>query len=105
VCPEGCQIAVEGENISGYRCKRGLLYVRQERENPTRNIATTVRLTGGEMPLVPVKTASPIPKDKIFEVMALCRALTVPAPVKKGEVVLPDAAGTGVDMVATADGI
>ena len=105
VCPEGCKITVDGDNITGFRCKRGLAYVRQERENPKRNIATTVRLVGGHTSLVPVKTSSPIPKEKIFDVMALCKGLTVPAPVKKGEVVLHDAAGTGVDMVATADAI
>ena len=68
VCPEGCQIAVGREYQ--WLSLQGLLYVRQERENPTRNIATPCVLQG-EMPLVPVKTASPIPKDKNFEVMAL----------------------------------
>ncbi|MBN3017137.1 DUF1667 domain-containing protein [Ruthenibacterium lactatiformans] len=33
--------------------------------------------------------------------MAEIRAATVPAPVAMGDVILPDCAGTGVDVIAT----
>lgn len=49
--------------------------------------------------MVSVKTASPIPKDKIFEVMRLIRAKSVCAPVKIGDVIIEGVFGT--DVVAT----
>ena len=30
VCPKGCHISVDGDNITGYTCPRGLNYVKQE---------------------------------------------------------------------------
>ena len=41
-----------------------------------------------------------IPKNKIFDVMAEIRAITIPAPVALGQVILPDAAHTGVAVIA-----
>ena len=58
-------------------------------------------MDGGELPLVSVKTATDIPKDKIFDVMAEIRACRVNAPVHIGDVLIANAAGTGSDIVAT----
>ena len=49
------------------------------------------------------KTRSDIPKEKIFDVVRALKSVVVPAPVQIGQVLLPDAAGTGVDVVATKD--
>ena len=43
VCPKGCHIVVDGENISGYTCLRGLNYVKQESIDPRRTLTTTVK--------------------------------------------------------------
>ena len=58
---------------------------------------------GGELPLCPVKTAQAVPKDRIPEVLAILRSLRAQAPIVMGDVLLRDIAGTGVDLVATAD--
>ena len=42
------------------------------------------------------------PKDKIEDCMEIIRNTPVTAPVKLGEVLIRNAAGTGVDIVATA---
>ena len=47
-----------------------------------------------------VKTAAPIPKSLIFDCLTELRKVSVTAPVKIGDVVLPDVCGTGVDVVA-----
>ena len=49
------------------------------------------------------KTRSDIPKEKIFDVVRALKSVVVPAPVHIGQILLPDAAGTGVDVVATKD--
>ena len=107
-CPLGCSITVTLENgeikdVAGYTCKRGHDYARKEVTNPTRIVTSTVRLTGSHTGacVVSCKTAQDIPKGKIFEIVAALRQVTAHAPVKIGDVLLTNAAGTGVDIVAT----
>ena len=104
-CPIGCQLTVDvdGENVSvtGNSCPRGAEYGKKEMTAPTRIVTSSVRVTGGVLPLVSVKTASDIPKERIMDVMAEIRSLQVTAPVKIGDVLLQNVAGTGADIVAT----
>jgi len=81
-------------------CKRGVAYATEEVTAPKRMVTTLVRVAGRRMPL-PVKTAAPIPKGKIFEALATIHAAGAAAPVKIGDVVVADVCGTGVDIVAT----
>ena len=107
VCPVGCRVAVEidGEEmrVSGNQCKRGEAYCRQEVSCPVRTVTSLVAVVGGEHPLCPVKTAQAVPKDRIPEVLAILRSLRAQAPIAMGDVLLRNIAGTGVDLVATAD--
>ena len=104
-CPVGCSLTVRQENgdiqVTNHQCKAGIAYAREELTNPTRNIATSVRIAGGDMPMLSVKTAGPIPKGAIMAVVEAVHKVTMTAPVEIGDVVLADAAGTGVDIVAT----
>lgn len=104
-CPLGCAITVtmDGENVTsvvGNTCPRGDAYARKEVTNPTRIVTSTVRVESGVSPMVNVKTASDIPKEKIFDCIDAIRHVIVPAPVKIGDVVLSNVAGTGVDIIA-----
>ena len=105
-CPMGCSLVVimeHGEVISveGNTCKRGAVYGRKEVTNPTRIVTSTVRVTGGSISVVSVKTREDIPKEKIFDCVKALKEVEVAAPVHIGDVVLRDVAGTGVDVVAT----
>lgn len=107
-CPLGCAITVtldgkEVKDIAGFTCRRGKEYARKEVTNPTRIVTSTVRLTGSQTgaAVVSCKTAQDIPKGKIFAVVAALKNVTAVAPVKIGDVLLHDVAGTGVDIVAT----
>lgn len=107
-CPMGCMMKVHMEEnevkcVSGNTCRRGEVYARKEVTNPTRIVTSTVDIEGGRLPVVSVKTKSDIPKGKIFECMDALKNVKVKAPVKTGDVVLTNAAGTGVDVVATKD--
>lgn len=107
-CPMGCELTVELDgsqiiNISGNACKRGELYARKEITAPTRIVTSSVKVTGGSAEMVSVKTKTDIPKGKIFDCMKCLRDITVSAPVRIGDVIVRDAAGTGVDIVATKD--
>lgn len=104
-CPLGCSITVtmndtDVVSVTGNTCPRGDAYARKEVTNPTRIVTSTVRVQGGVSPMVNVKTASDIPKSKIFDCTNALRDIVITAPVKIGDVVLSDVAGTGVDVVA-----
>ena len=105
-CPMGCPLVVtmdggEVVSVTGNTCKRGEIYGRKEVTNPTRIVTSTVRVEGGTIERAAVKTASDIPKGKIFDCMKEIRAVKVAAPVHIGDVIMKDVAGTGVDVVAT----
>ena len=107
-CPLGCQIEVMMEEdgrirlVTGNSCPRGDKYARKEVTSPTRIVTSSVHVYGsrtGER-MVPLKTASDIPKDKIMDVIRDLRGVSVPCPVRIGDVLIRDVAGTGVDMIA-----
>ena len=107
-CPLGCQLTVSLEDgrvtsVSGNTCPRGDDYGRKEVTHPTRIVCSSVRVTGGDMDMVSVKTANDIPKEKIFDICQAMRDVQVTAPVHIGDVILPDVCGTGVNLVATRE--
>ena len=107
-CPMGCMITVSMEDgevvsVTGNTCKRGDTYARKEVTNPTRIVTSSVRVTGGVLPVVSVKTKEDIPKEKIADCMRALKEVTVKAPVHIGDVLLTDVAGTGVDIIATKE--
>lgn len=105
-CPLGCPLTVEMEGdavkaVSGNTCPRGDAYARKELTNPTRIVTSTVRVAGGKLAMVSVKTASDIPKGKIFDCVKALKDVEVKAPVKIGDVIVENVAGTGVNIIAT----
>lgn len=105
-CPMGCPLTVEMKgkeilHVTGYTCKRGKVYAEKEVTNPTRIVTSTVRVLGGSVNMVSVKTKEDIPKDKIFDCIRALKGITLQAPVHVGDVILKNVAGTGVDIVAT----
>jgi CxxC motif-containing protein len=87
--------------MEGNSCKRGIDYVTGELNDPRRMVTTTVRVTGGVHPLAPVYTESPIPKPRIFDLLAVIRKVELKAPVKIGDVVIENALGTGINILAS----
>lgn len=111
-CPIGCRLRAikkagaytdESYTIEGHSCKRGLEYGLQEMKDPRRNISSTVHVENGFLAALPVKTAAPIPKGMIFQVMEEINKIKVTAPVKTGAVIIPDVLHTAIDIVATRD--
>lgn len=106
-CPMGCGVTVDiaenGEilSVTGNTCKRGDTYARAECTNPVRSLATTVKVNGGIYNVVPCKSAGSLPKDKIFECMAVINNAVADAPVKLGDILVENILGTGISIVAT----
>ena len=107
ICPQGCEITVtlDGEeivNIEGNTCQRGKTYVTEELTAPMRTLTTTVMSASGRP--VPVRTSATVPKEKLFDCMKEINAVTAPKGVRRGDIIIDNVAGTGVPVVATADG-
>lgn len=106
VCPLSCKIKVQLEDgqiksIEGYSCPRGKVYAQEELTSPKRMLTTTVKINGGILPLLPVVSQTTLPKDKIMQSAIKLRNITVNAPIKKGDIIMKDILGLGVDIVAS----
>jgi len=106
ICPNSCGIAIEMEgneikSIAGESCKKGLAYARQEIRDPRRTVTTLVKVKGGDLPLVSVRTTKPIPKDKIFTAMAEIKKMEIEAPVNINQVIIPNVANLDAKIIAT----
>ncbi len=106
-CPKGCTLEItrDGETIVEIKsgCKRGHEYAEREMTDPRRMVATTVRVRNGTHPLLPVYTAAPFPKGQIQTLMEALRGVEISAPVRMGAVVLENALGSGIDILASRD--
>ena len=104
VCPRGCELHVdENYNVTGNSCPRGEEYGRNELTHPVRMITSTVKLEGGRLRRLPVKTSQPVAKEKMFEVVRALDNVVAHSPVRVGDVLVKDVCGTGADIIATRD--
>ena len=103
-CPRGCHLTVDEAHdyaVTGNACPRGAEYGRNELLHPVRTVTSTVRAEGSAIRRLPVKTDRPLPKEKIFDCIALLNIITVHAPVNCGAVLAAKILGTDVNIVAT----
>ena len=105
ICPRGCEMEVTQSNggwtVTGNECRRGEDYAVQEASCPMRTLTTSLPITGGDYDMLSVKTAQPIPKEKIGEALKSLQDMRLSAPVQVGETVYPNIADTGIPVVAT----
>jgi len=102
VCPRGCLLHIDdNENVTGNFCPRGAIYAKNELTNPTRNIASIMRVKNREDTVVSVKTSAPIPKGLIFKVMEEINKTPVNAPCKIGEIAIKNVLNLNVDILIT----
>lgn len=106
-CPVGCHLSIEQSSdaphtykITGNQCKRGITYAENEMNHPLRMATTTVRIKGGKVERLPVKTSNAIPKDLVKPLCHLVEAIEVQAPIALGEIVVKNVFNTGVDVIA-----
>lgn len=113
-CPSECLLTVEIErddngnvarvrSVTGNSCPRGDKFAHQEPTCPMRVLTTTVAVYGGDEALLPVRTAEAIPLALHAQAMALIRGLVVNAPIRMGDVVLPNLLDTNINLVASMD--
>ena len=109
-CPLGCSIEADMQGgsvvaVRGNGCPNGEKYAHTELTAPVRTLTSTVALVNSTsgMRLAPVRSSDPIPKDKLFDCMKEIANISVSAPVRIGDTVLQNAAGTGISIIITRD--
>ncbi len=104
ICPKGCPLSAEVENgqviaVSGNTCPRGKTYAENEILNPVRTLTTTMKTDNGQF--VSVRSADPLPKEKLFDYMDIINHTTAKTPVEIGDVLVYNIGESGVDIIAT----
>ncbi|MEM1508286.1 MAG: DUF1667 domain-containing protein [Thermofilaceae archaeon] len=104
ICPAACELKAvllpnDETRVEGAGCARGVEYAKQEVLNPRRMIVTVVKVKGGDLPVVSVKTSQHVPKSRIAEIMRTTAEVVVDAPVEIGQVVAM--CPGGVELIAT----
>lgn len=104
ICPRGCHLTAdyEGKEIAvvGNGCRRGEEYAKSELTNPVRTLTTTVKIKSKEITVLPVRTDKPIKKDEIFAAMKKIADIEVSAPIKIGDIIVPDFMDNGVNLIS-----
>jgi CxxC motif-containing protein len=106
-CPIGCNMSIELDSngkvlaVEGNKCKRGKAYAITECTAPTRMLTTTAKVIDGVNPLIPVRSSQPLPKELLIECVKLINEVSVQAPVKIGDVIIPNILGSGMDIIAS----
>lgn len=114
-CPVGCRLEALRKDdgsleVTGNQCPKGEDYAREEINAPKRIVTTTVALalpdTGGNegksaRERVPVRTDAPLPVEHIGPLLAKLHGMKLHPPVRRGDVVIENVAGTGVKVVAS----
>ena len=102
VCPKGCHLKVDDNgNVTGNTCIRGDKYGKQEAIDPKRTLTSTVKIKSELVRRLPVITSDDVPKNKVQELVRYLDNIEVSAPIKVKDVIVKDAMGLGVDILAT----
>ncbi len=106
LCPVGCELevgkdAAGGLEVQGNQCDKGVPFAVEEVLRPMRNLATSVPVRGTAAKMVSVRLSGPVPRDRLFPILAEIARLRPEAPVRRGQVLIADVLGTGADVIAT----
>jgi CxxC motif-containing protein len=105
-CPIGCHLELyldddENLRVEGNRCPRGEEYAREEYFAPKRVVTATARTESEQYPRVPVRTDKPLPAELMDALLEEVYRMRVPVPVQRGDVLIEDYQGTGVNLTAS----
>jgi CxxC motif-containing protein len=88
--------------VDGNKCERGREFADHETSNPKRTLTTTVRTKFPGVPVISVRTAGEIPRDKLMDAMKELNDVIVGEEMNCGDTLLEDVAKTGVSVIVTS---
>ncbi len=107
VCPRGChlQYQYQGEEliITNNGCGRGPEYLKQELVLPKRMLTTTVKVSGGEIPVVPVYASEYVAKADIDQFLQYLKTIELQAPITSNTEIVTSINGKEVHIFTSRD--
>jgi len=102
----GCHLTIDRHDdaslsVTGNRCPRGVKYANEELLAPRRVVSATAAVSGGEVARLPVRSTGAYPKQDVPELLEAIYGLRVSPPVRRGDVLIQDFKGSGIDVIAT----
>ncbi|NLY66568.1 MAG: DUF1667 domain-containing protein [Tissierellia bacterium] len=108
VCPVECELIISkdpkeasGLTVEGNSCNRGRDFAIHMMAEPMEVLTGRVLLKNANMGRLPVKTTAPIPQNKMEECLKILNSTEISAPVKRGQVIIKNILGLGVDVIAS----
>lgn len=104
-CPRGCSLSIDTDTliVSGNSCPKGKEYAINEITDPKRTLTSSVKVISGKLKRCSVRSAKPIPKNKMFDIMNEINKVEIKAPIKMSQVVISNVLDTNVDIISTSE--
>lgn len=107
-CQLRCQLTVTSEagivrGVIGNRCKRGLDGAARRLRAQAGEFTLRLKVTGGTAAQVAARAHQQVTADVARAIGLAMRRHSVPAPVNVGDVLVRDAAGLEIDLIAMGD--
>lgn len=107
VCPIGCNMLVDYReetkeiiSICGNDCKRGIKFIKEELEGPSRLLTTTIKINSALCGRLPVRSDVPVPKEKMQEMVREVKKIRTDIPIKAGQIIEEDFMGLGIKILS-----
>jgi CxxC motif-containing protein len=105
ICPNSCALSVTedggGIQVENNRCGRGVEFAAKELRDPERTLTSAVRISGGVIPLISVRSDGFVKKAELKNLVKELDGMTVQAPVQRGQVLCPAMGANKVNIIAT----
>jgi len=91
--------------VEGNKCDKGREFAYAEMSNPSRTLTTTVRTKFPGIPVLSVRTAGEIPRDKLMTAMRELSEVVIEEELGCGDTVVENIAKTGVSVIVTSSAL
>jgi CxxC motif-containing protein/NADPH-dependent 2,4-dienoyl-CoA reductase/sulfur reductase-like enzyme len=105
ICPVSCRLSIQEIDgkirVKDNRCRRGAEFAVKELGDPERTLTSTIRVNNGVLPLVSIRSETPVKKAELKGLVKRFDGITVDAPVLSGTVLFSAIGENGVNIIAT----
>jgi CxxC motif-containing protein len=106
LCEKSCslQADIQGEQLLGLRgqgCQKGFDFILSRIRPQGKIVSTSVLVSNHSLKFLPVRTGKAVDNALASQILREARKITVTPPVRYGQVIMRNVAGTGVELIST----
>jgi CxxC motif-containing protein len=106
LCEKNCRLEadVQGETLLGLRgqgCQKGFDFILSRISPQGKIVSTSVLVTNHSLRFLPVRTGKAVDKALTSKILEEARKITVTPPIRYGQVILRNVAGSGTELIST----